>query len=198
MLAGEVLTSIFTSFLTIFIVMDVFGNIPVFVILMSKMTKKDRVISANRSIVVASLILFVFLFLGKYILSIFGVSVESFEVAGGVILLILGLKFVLGLRIAEQRAQSYQWAVVPISMPLLVGPAVITATIILVRQYDFFIVAVAATINLLIAWYALRKTGSIFKWLGRQGADILARLMGLLITALSVEYIISGVKVLWG
>lgn len=197
MMVGEILSSILASFLTFFVIMDVFGNVPVFVVIMSKMTLKDRVISANRSIIVASIILFIFLFLGEYILAIFGISIDSFKIGGGLILLILGLKFVLGLRLAEQRAKTYQWAVVPISMPLLVGPGTLTAAIILVKEYNFFIVAMAAALNLLVAWYVLRKTSSIFKVLGRQGSDILARMMGLIITALSIEYIMMGVQTFW-
>lgn len=197
MMVGEVLSSILASFLTFFVIMDVFGNVPVFVVIMSKMTLKDRVISANRSIVVASIILFIFLFLGEYILAIFGISIDSFKIAGGIILLILGIKFVLGLRFSEQRAKTYQWAVVPISMPLLVGPGTLTAAIILVKEYNFFIVAVAAALNLLVAWYVLRRTSSIFKVLGRQGSDILARMMGLIITALSIEYIMLGIQTFW-
>jgi multiple antibiotic resistance protein len=182
----------FKAFLAIFVIMDVLGNIPIFWTLSRKLKKSEREMSINKALTIASLLLLVFLFLGEIILDFFGISISSFKVAGGIIILIVGLEMVLGFRFRERRYEKYEFAIVPLATPLITGPGVITTIILLVHTVGLYVTFVASIANLLITWIALRYSERIHKFLGAQGADVLARVMGLILAALAVEYIKSG------
>ncbi len=186
------LTSYISALFLYFIIMDPLGNIPVFVILMEKLKKKERTNSAFKSITVASIVLILFLFFGEKVLSVFNITLNNFQIAGGIILFIFGLKLALGLRIAEKRAKTYDVAVVPIGIPLITGPAVITITIILAAQYGWMTTLLAAIPNLVLSYFALRYSDKLFLVIGRHGADALSRILGLLLTALGVGLVQAG------
>ena len=127
--------------------------------------------------------------LGDY----FSISISDFKIAGGIILIIIGIKFVLGLRVLNtNRYEKHNFAVVPFAMPLLVGPGTITTTIILVEKYGYIIPSIAALINLALVWFFLKNSRRVYKVLGNQGSDVLTRIMGLLITAIAVKFIREG------
>ena len=134
----------------------------------------------------------VFLFFGTKILGFFGISFESFKVAGGIVLLIFGVKIVLGLRLKENGAKKYEVAAVPLATPLITGPAVITVIILLVNQFGYWLTLIASLLNLVITWIVLRQTQILFKIFGRQGSEVIARIMGLILTALAIEFIKQG------
>lgn len=180
------------AFFAIFVAMDAFGNLPILSTLTQKLSAKDRSKNVNRAILIATVLLLIFLFFGITILKYFGISFESFKVAGGIVLLIIGLKIVLGLRLKEERAKKYEMAAVPLATPLIVGPAVITVIIILVNEFGYLLTLIASLLNLLITWLVLHQTELLYKILGRQGSDVVARIMGLVLTALAVEFIKQG------
>ena len=180
------------AFFAIFVAMDALGNLPILTTLTQKLSSKNRNKSVDRAIIVAGIILLLFLFLGNKILHYFGVSIESFQVAGGIIILIIGLKVVLGLRLREERAKKYEMAVVPLATPLITGPAVITLIVLLVNQVGYIITLTASLINLLLTWIILRQTNLLFKIFGRQGSDTIARIMGLILAAMAIEFIKQG------
>ena len=180
------------AFFSLFIVMDAFGNLPILMALTQKLSVKERNRNVDMALLVAGALLLIFLFFGTKILNYFGITFESFKVAAGLILMIIGIKLVLGLRWREEHAKNYEMAVVPLSTPLLVGPAVLTVTIILVNQYGYLLTLLAALANLLIAWIVLHQSSLLFKIFGRQGSDLIARVMGLILTALAVELIRQG------
>ncbi len=180
------------AFFAIFVAMDAIGNLPILYVLTKKLSAKERNKHVDKALFVATILLFVFLLFGTGILGYFNISFSSFSVAGGLVLLIIGLRIVLGLRLMEEKAQKYELATIPLATPLIVGPAVITVTILLVNEFGLFIPLIAASINLIAAWIILRQTELLFKVLGRQGSEIIARIMGLILTALAVEFIKNG------
>src|SRR3989338_7408216 len=180
------------AFFAIFVAMDAIGNLPILYLLTRKLSVRERNKNVDKAIFIATILLLVFLFFGTGILIYFGISFSSFRVAGGLVLLIIGLKIVLGLRLMEERAKKYEFAAVPLATPLIVGPAVITVTILLVSEFGFLIPLVAAAANLIAAWIILRQTELLFKILGRQGSEVIARITGLILTALAVEFIKQG------
>ena len=179
-------------FFAIFVAMDAFGNLPILSTLTQKLSVKDRNKNVNMAVLIAAILLLIFLFFGTKILEYFGISIESFKVAGGIILLIIGIKIVLGLRLREERAKKYEIATVPLATPLITGPAVITVTILLVNEFGYLLTLIASLLNLLITWIVLRQTELLFKILGKQGSDVVARIMGLILAALAVEFIKQG------
>lgn len=189
----------FTPFLKLFVIMDAFGILPIFLMLSDKMPRKERYKAADKTILVATVLLVLFLFGGIAILNYFGISLASFKIAGGIILLLLGLKTVLGLKmvVQEKHAEKYEFTSVPMATPLIVGPGTITTVIILVNEYSHLAVLVIAALNLLIIWAVFRCAGQIYKLIGHQGIMVISRVMGIILTAIAVEMITDGMITLF-
>ena len=187
-----VITDFIKAFFAIFVAMDAFGNLPILSTLTQKLSAKERNKNVDGAVLIAAILLFIFLFFGTRILQYFGISIDSFKIAGGIILLIIGIKIVLGLSLREERAKKYEIAAVPLATPLITGPAVITVILLLVNEFDYLLILIASLLNLLITWVVLRQTVLLFKLFGRQGSDIIARIMGLILTALAIEFIKQG------
>lgn len=182
------------SFVMILVIMDPFGGIPVFIMLTKDDTIQRMRRSANRATVVASILIFLFLFLGTIILEFFSISLESFKVAGGIILFLVGLTYVMDIHFGSEIEKGYERDItVPMATPLIAGPGVITAVIISVSLYGYPVTIAAAAINLLLFWVLMRYSHILNKVIGRQGSEILSRVMGLILTAMAVEFIISGI-----
>ncbi|MBS3136667.1 MarC family protein [Candidatus Woesearchaeota archaeon] len=180
------------AFFSIFVVMDSLGNVPVFWKLSGKLKKSEKKLSVNKAITIAGIILLVFLFFGESLLGFFGVTIHSFKVAGGIILLAVGVQMVLSINFREKSAEKYEFAVVPLATPLITGPGVITTVIILVNTFGILITFVASALNLLLAWVILSYSGYFYRFFGRQGSDAMGRIMGLILSALAIEFIKSG------
>ncbi|MFH0867925.1 MAG: MarC family protein [Candidatus Woesearchaeota archaeon] len=187
-----IITDFIKAFFAIFVAMDAFGNLPILSTLTQKLSTKERNKNVNGAVLIAAILLFIFLFFGTRALQYFGISIDSFKIAGGIILLIIGIKIVLGLSLREERAKKYEIAVVPLATPLITGPAVITVILLLVNQFGYLLTMIASLLNLLITWVVLHQTALLFKLFGRQGSDVIARIMGLVLTALAIEFIKQG------
>ncbi|MBU1029921.1 MAG: MarC family protein [Nanoarchaeota archaeon] len=186
------ITEFLKSFLMLLIIMDPFGGIPIFLSLTKDFSLKKVRESANRATLVAGMLIIVFIFLGKALLEFFGISVGSFKIAGGIILLIIGISYVLDLKFRTNKTYEHD-ITVPMATPLIAGAGVLTSSIILVSLYGFWIPLVAAIINLFIFWLLMRYSNYLHKIIGHQGAEILSRIMGLILAALAVEFVISGI-----
>ena len=187
-----VITDFIKAFFAIFVAMDAFGNLPILSTLTQKLSAKERNKNVDGAVLIAAILLFIFLFFGTRILQYFGISIDSFKIAGGIILLIIGIKVVLGLSLREERATKNDIAAVPLATPLITGPAVITVILLLVNQFGYLLTLIASLLNLLITWVVLRQTALLFRLFGRQGSDVIARIMGLILTALAIEFIKQG------
>jgi len=182
------------SFVTILVIMDPFGGVPVFIMLTKDDTVERMRRSANRAAMVATILIFLFLFLGTLILEFFSISLESFKVAGGIILFLVGLTYVMDIQFGNELEKGYERDItVPMATPLIAGPGVITAVIISVSLYGYPVTIAAAGINLILFWVLMRYSHWLNKIIGRQGSEILSRVMGLILTAMAVEFIISGI-----
>lgn len=180
------------AFFAIFVVMDSLGNLPIFLSFVKSTPKKNREHMIKETIFVAGIVLLLFLFFGIVILEFFSIDINSFKIAGGLILLIFGLKLVLGLRLLEERAKKYKSAVVPLATPLITGPGVITTIIILVNQFGTMITLIASLLNLFVTYLFLDKVEYLHKILGHQGSDALSKIMGLILTAIAIGFIRQG------
>lgn len=182
----------FKAFFALFVVMDALGNVPIFATLCEKISKKKTCENVSNAIIVAGIILFLFLFFGNWILFFFGINLVSFKVAGGIIIGLIGLKFVLGLHYMEQRAKEYEVAIVPLATPLITGPGVITTVIFLVQQYGYLLTIIVSLLNLWFTWYVLRNAPKLLQHMGKHGADVLKKIMGLILTAIGVHFILTA------
>jgi len=179
------------SFVTLLVIMDPFGGLPVFMTL-TKDYSDDRVKrSAHRAARVSLILLSVFVFVGEGVLKFFSISMFSFQVGGGIILLLLGLLYVLNINVGEDKDYAKD-IVIPMATPLIAGPGAITAIIILVSLYGYWVPFLAMLVNLFIFWVAMYYARYIKKLIGEQGLEIMSRVMGLLLVALAIEMIRSA------
>jgi multiple antibiotic resistance protein len=179
--------------LALFIIVDPFGNIPIFVGLTKNVQDAQKKKVYNTATIVGVILLLVFAFAGTGILSLFGLSIYSFEVAGGILLLIIAIRILISGSMQENVESPESMGAVPIAIPLLVGPGAITTTIFNIQQYDTIIAILAVLVVMAATWIILRYISRVYKFLGKTGSLIIARVMALLIAAIAVQYILTGV-----
>lgn len=187
--------------LSIFLVMNPFSSIPTFLSITNGVDKDTMRGYANRAVVVAGILLFVFVFIGSPLMSMFGVTMESFRVAGGLILILMGAELVFGLKLNKvSNEKDAPWIIV--ATPIMTGPGVITAAILFTQEYGFLLVVIAGVIALAATWALLRIAPSIVKLVGVNALNITSKIVGLLLAALGVEYMFQGanewVAMYWG
>lgn len=179
--------------IALFIIVDPFGNIPIFVGLTENVTNTQRKKIYDTAVLVGVLLLLVFAFTGNVILTIFGLSIYSFYVAGGILLLIIAIRILISGSMHENVESPETLGAVPIAIPLLVGPGAITTTILDIQIYQIPITVLAVLIVLGITWVILRFINQVYKFLGKTGSLVIARVMALLIAAIAIQYIMTGV-----
>jgi multiple antibiotic resistance protein len=182
------------AILALFIIVDPLGNIPIFVGLTENITEAQRRKTFNTAMIVAFVLLLVFSFTGQGIFTVFGISINSFEVAGGVLLLIIAVRILIsGFHERTESESPESLGAVPIAMPLLVGPGAITTTILNLQAYGIIITVLAVIVVLALTWVILRFIDGIYKVLGRTGSVVIARVMALIIAAIAVQFILVGI-----
>ena len=135
--------------------------------------------------------LFVFMLIGMPLMSAFGVTMESFRVAGGIILMLMGAELVFSLKLNKANDEkNAPWIIVATS--IVTVPGVITAAILFTQQYGCVEVVVAGVIALLATWAILRMSQTIVRLVGEQALSIISKVVGLLLAALGVEYVLQG------
>ena len=189
----ETALNLIKAILVLFIVVDPFGNIPIFMSLTDKMTKTQRRKVFNTATLVGVILLLAFSFAGQQILSVFGISIFSFEVAGGILLLIISIKILISGSLENMSESPESMGAVPIAMPLLVGPGAITTTIFNLQYYGLAVAAISVVIVLVLTWFILRYVDLVYRFLGKTGAIVIARVMALLIAAIAIQYVLIGV-----
>ncbi len=183
------------TFVPLFIVVDALGILP-FVISMSEgMSKQERYKMIHVATITATVVGLIFLFFGQFILRVMNISVGSFAIAGGLILLVLSIKHMTTGRMIELIKEEMV-AVVPIGTPLTVGPATITTLLLLATQYPLYMVLVSFALNMLIAWAIFMAGGQVARFLGQGGLKAVSKVFSLLLAAIAVTMIIHGLEML--
>ncbi len=181
------------AIIALFIIVDPFGNIPIFMGLTETIPENQRKKLYNTATLVGVILLLVFAFTGQEILTIFGLSIYSFEVAGGILLLIVSIRILISGTKHEPEDSPETLGAVPIAIPLLVGPGAITTTIFNLQTYGIIISIVSVIVVLALTWVILRFINPIYRVLGKTGSVVIARVMALLIAAIAIQYILTGV-----
>jgi len=180
--------------IALFIVVDPLGNVPIFLGLTKNMDETQRKNTFRAAIITGSMLLFLFTFAGQQILNLFGISLNSFMVAGGLLLLIIAVRLLVAGGWQEPSTSPESIGAVPIGFPLLVGPGAITATILILQSSGIFVTVVSVLITFAIVWLILRFIDPIYKILGKNGSLVVTRLMAMFIAAIAVQYIVEGAK----
>ncbi|WP_417608836.1 MarC family protein [Parasphingorhabdus sp.] len=194
-----------SSFITFFVVIDPPGCAPIYASLTSNAPPRDRRIMAIRAIFVAAIILLVFALFGEQMLAALGISLDSFRIAGGIMLFLIALEMVFEKRTErrEDRAQEIiehpeieDVSIFPMAMPMIAGPGSIAAVMLLTSQNDgidnALVILGALGSVLLLTLIGLMAAGPLMRILGHKVEAVITRVLGVLLGALAVQFVVDG------
>ena len=185
-------------FVTLFVIMDPPGTVPIFIALTSSMTSRQRVRAAWQAVTVAFGVIVAFAVFGRALLGYLHVSLPALKGAGGLLLLLVALELLTGKDQAPSSAQGVNVALVPLGTPLLAGPGAIVATMVFVEQADAVPDYVAIGLGVLLVhvclWVGMRFAGRIHRVLGQSGTTLVTRIAGLLLSAIAVQLVADAVR----
>jgi multiple antibiotic resistance protein len=185
-------------FVPLFVAVDAIGVLPLFMNLTDGVdTGRVRRIVVQ-SVITALVVSLVFCAIGEFLLSVLGITVSDFMIAGGALLFALSLYDLLALEKHQRRLDVASLGAVPVGVPLIVGPAVLTTTILLLRQAPSaaLVVAAAVAVNILIAGVVLWFSNAIIRVIGKTGAKTVSKLASLLLAAIGVMMMRKGIMLL--
>ena len=188
---GGWLNSFVLTFVPLFIVLDAVGNLPFVMALSQGLATAERRRTIHLATLTATVVGLAFLFFGRVILGVMGISVPSFAVAGGAILFVLSVRYLTIGRLVDA-SRDDMMAVVPIGTPLLVGPATITTLLILATQYPLYVVLISFILNLALAWFIFMVGEAIVRFLGKAGLKAVSEVFNLLLAAIAVSMVLRG------
>jgi len=196
----EIIRELALTFVPLFFAMDAVGNLPIFLALTQEVEPKHRRRAVHVATLTALGVGLGFVALGKAIFSLLGIEVADFLMAGGIILLILAIRYLITGKIVETEdlSASETVGVVPLGTPLVVGPAVLASLLLLIGQYRIPIVLSSFILNLAIQWVLFRQANRIVDVLGRTGVNAVSKIVMLLLAAIAVKMIRQGVLTVLG
>lgn len=196
----EFITNVLAAFIALFAIMDPFISLPAFLSFTHKEKPLVKEKVAREAITIAGVLLFIFLFLGRPLLDLLGISIHAMQIAGALILALLGIELILGISFKTEKVKKSEMPpyAVLLGTPLITGPGVITTTILLVDKFGMAPVFIAALLSLAIIWLIFKQANLIERALGASGLKIFSRVMGLIIVAIAVQFAISGIKAAFG
>ena len=183
------------SLVPIFVAIDAMGTLPIIISISEQMTKSERTRTVHLAMLTASTVGLGFLFVGKYLLEFLDISVGHFAIAGGLVLIGLSLRDLVAGKMMEMPLKEEMVAVVPIGIPLTVGPATLTTLLLLSGQYHLWIVVIAFAVNLVAAWLIFRQANLLIGFLGHGGIRAISKVASLLLAAIAVRMVIRGLTI---
>ncbi len=185
------MNSFILTFVPLFIVIDALGNLQTVMSLSEGISEYDRRRMIRLAVLTAAIVGLAFLFFGQFILKVMNISVGAFAIAGGIILLVLSVKYMTTGRMVDVIKEAMV-AMSPIGTPLTVGPATITTLLLLATQFPLYMVLLSFLLNLIIVWAIFMSSNRIIAFLGGGGLKAISRVFSLLLAAIAVNMIIRG------
>jgi len=171
--------------LILFSVIDILGSIPIII----DMRKKSGKIESEKATIAAGVIMVAFLYYGESILRLFGLDVESFAVAGAIIIFLIGMEMILGIHLFKSDPETKTTSIVPLAFPIIAGAGTMTTIITLRAEFRQANILVGIFLNLLLIYIVLKTSAWIERKLGKSGADILRKAFGIILLAIAVKII---------
>lgn len=204
------LTFFVTAFVSLFVTLDAVGNVPIFLSITPHTSEKERAAMVTRAVLVVFAVLVLFAAFGNLIFKFFGVTIEAFRIVAGLLLLKIAFDM-MEAKPARVRhtpeedaegAQRQDIAIIPLAIPLLSGPGSISSVIALTGQVAkspkvppaFALLLLAIALNALIAFIVLRSATAVSRLLKESGMRIFTRVMGLILAAIAVQFVLTGIK----
>jgi len=188
-----VIADLLKGVIALFIIVDPVGNIPIFLGLTEKMKAEEKGKTFRTATIVGLLLLLAFAVAGQQILNLFGISLESFMIAGGILLLIISVKVLIYGGWQETIISPESVGAVPIACPLLVGPGAITTTILTLQTARIVVTVASVVIVFALVWIILHFIDPIYRFLGKTGSVVIGRVMAMFIAAIAIGYILGGI-----
>ncbi len=188
------LKEIFTAFMVLFAVIDIIGNVPIII----DLRKKVGHIESEKASIIAGVIMIVFLFLGQSLLSLIGIDVNSFAVAGAFILFFIALEMILGITLYKDDDDGNITAsVFPLAFPLIAGPGSLTTLLSLRAEFAIENIIVAVLANVILIYIVLKTSAKIERIIGPNGIKIIRKIFGVILLAISVKLFAANIKLLF-
>ncbi len=174
---------VLTVTLTLFAVIDILGSIPIIIGMRSKMGH----IQSEKATLVAGIIMILFLFVGERILSLIGIDVASFALAGAFVIFLLALEMILNIELFKADEGDTSGSIVPIAFPIIAGSGTLTTIISLRSTYSINDLVIGIAVNLIFVYLILKSTGKIERILGKGGINVLRRVFGIILLAIAIK-----------
>ena len=184
-------------FIPIFVAVDAIGLLPIFISLTQGLDQKTKHKVIAESILTALGLAVGFIFLGRAVFKLLGITIGDFMVAGGLVLFCIAVMDLLGYR-KDRLAGAYDFGVVPLGTPLLVGPAVLTTSLIMIDQYGLSLTLMSILLNILFAVGLFLFSDVLIKMIGDGGARAVSKVMALLLAAIAIMMIRKGIVQILG
>ena len=180
---------IISATMVLFAVVDIIGSVPIII----NLRKKAGRIQSEKTAIVAGILLILFLFIGKQLLILFGVTVEAFAVAGAFILFFLALEMILGITLYKGTTPETA-SIVPLAFPMVAGAGALTTVLSLRAKFYVENIIVAILINMIIVYIVLKSSEKIEKFLGKQGITVIHNLFGVILLAIAVNLFTTNIR----
>ncbi len=185
---------IFTAFMVLFAVIDIIGNIPIIIDLRNKVGH----IQSEKASLIAGFIMIVFLFLGQSLLSLIGIDVNSFAVAGSFVLFFIALEMILGITLyKDDDGDAITASIFPLAFPLIAGPGSLTTLLSLRAEFSLENIIVAVLLNVLLIYVVLKTSSKIERLIGKNGINIIRKVFGVILLAIAVKLFVANIKELF-
>ena len=186
------IVEIFSSFIVMADIIDIFGSIPIFV----SMKEQNKTIKAGQACLMALGLFLAFFFAGDALLKLFGIDTASFAVAGAFVLFILAVEMILGREIIKNEGGNSGASIVPIAFPLIAGPGALTALLSLRADYAMVNILIGLLLNILLDYIVISQLDRIRKILGENLIFILRKFFGVILLAISVNMFVNNISII--
>ncbi|WP_157677575.1 MarC family protein [Methanoregula boonei] len=189
----DIISGIIYAFAALFIILDPILSVPIFAGMTKGQSAREIHKQAFIAVAVAGILMYIFLVFNTAIFSVLGLTLSTFQIAGGILLFLLGMEMALGIDLCKSKEQVPTAAGVVIGTPLLCGPGAITTVMLLSNDYGILIPFIAISLSLAATWVILYYSAAIQNILGTVITDIMGRVLGMLVAGIAVKIIFSGI-----
>lgn len=190
----DAIISLIKASITLFVVIDPIGLIPLLVGLTKDMNQQEKKRTFRLAFYVSVIILVIFAILGQQIMLFFGISMYSFKIAGGILLLLLSLEIIFTGEGSLKLSSKEELGAVPLAFPLLVGPGAITTTIVAIQSSGLLVALGSIAIATTFTYFVLMGADRVYKLLGKTGSQVVAKVIAVFIAAIAIQYVLTGVQ----
>lgn len=183
------------AFIPVFVAVDAFANIPIFLSLTETFSKKQRVNIIKDSVKTATAVAVIFMSISKWVFSLLGVTIPDFQIAGGLLLFVISVRLLLPSTQKNVLTSSHDKdiGIFPLGTPLITGPAVLTTILMMMNSFGIAATLVSLVLNMVIVWFTLVKADVIMGIIGPSGTRAFSKIMYILLAAIAVMMIRHGI-----